>query len=60
MTKQFGKMSRSAHYNAEGIGLGFHICQKLVEQFGGSLLVKSEGEDKGCTVSFSMCMADVT
>lgn len=46
--KPFSKASRKGLKGEKSIGLGLHICQKLVEQHGGSIGVESE-EQKGTT-----------
>ena len=35
--KKFSKLNRSADLNVEGIGLGLHISQKIVELAGGNI-----------------------
>ena len=55
---KFGKLKRTAKQNSEGIGLGLLICKGLVEGSGGSMLVESDGVDKGSTFGFTMRMFD--
>lgn len=54
--KKFGKLKRTAHSNSEGIGLGLMICQKLIQLNGGTIKVRSDGNNKGSMFSFSMAM----
>ena len=51
---RFGKLQRTAEINSEGIGLGLMICQQIVRQSGGTILVLSDGIDLGSTFKFSM------
>lgn len=43
-----------------GTGLGLAICQGIVEQHGGSIEVKSDGEGKGTTVTIRLPAASAT
>ena len=49
----FGKLESSASLNAQGSGLGLHICKKLSEAMGGYITLESEYA-KGTTVTFSI------
>ena len=53
---QFGKLHRTAQMNSDGIGLGLHISQKIVELAGGKIEATSEGVNKGSCFIFSMRM----
>ena len=37
----FGKLSSSSKINTSGIGLGLHICKKIIETFGGKITLES-------------------
>lgn len=53
----FGKLHRTAKINNEGIGMGLMICQNLVKMNGGTISVRSDGEEKGSTFTFTMSMS---
>ncbi len=38
----------------QGIGLGLYICKSIVQNHGGIILVKNNGDGKGATFSFSL------
>ena len=40
--KLFGFLDSSKEINTKGVGLGLHISQKLVKQFGGKIILESE------------------
>jgi signal transduction histidine kinase len=40
--KLFGLLDQTKELNTNGIGLGLHICKKIIEQFGGGITCKSE------------------
>jgi signal transduction histidine kinase len=40
--------------NTQGTGLGLYICKSIVELHGGKIWVKSEGEGKGTSFTFSL------
>lgn len=40
--------------NSEGSGVGLAIVKKLLDQMGGTITVRSEGQGKGCEFSFSL------
>jgi PAS domain S-box-containing protein len=50
----FEQVDGSASRKYQGTGLGLSLTKKLVELHGGSIWVKSEGEGKGSTFSFSI------
>ena len=54
----FGKMERTEAMNAEGIGMGLKICQRIVHKSGGQIKAFSEGENRGATLMFSMKMLE--
>lgn len=56
--QMFGKLKRTASLNNEGIGLGLMICKKLVQLNEGQISLHSDGQNKGCTISFSMKALD--
>ena len=47
---------RSRAIDSEDVGMGLHICKRIVENSGGTISIYSEGENKGTTVSFTMKM----
>ena len=55
----FSQIERTAKVNQEGIGIGLIICQRLVENTGGSISFTSAGENLGASFSFSMHMKPV-
>jgi PAS domain S-box-containing protein len=50
----FEQVEESASRKYQGTGLGLSLTRKLVELHGGRIWVKSEGEGKGSTFSFSI------
>jgi PAS domain S-box-containing protein len=50
----FEQVEGSASRKYQGTGLGLSLTKKLVELHGGKIWVKSEGEGKGSTFSFSI------
>ena len=54
---KFGKLQRTAEMNSEGIGMGLMICQNLVGLNHGTILVHSDGENKGARFTFTMKMS---
>ena len=53
---RFGKLSRTAEMNHEGIGLGLTIVKQIIHQYNGTVQVESAGVNKGSTFSFTMEM----
>lgn len=51
---RFGKLSRTANINHEGIGLGLTIVKSIIEQHDGFVNANSDGEGKGSTISFEI------
>ena len=52
--KHFGKLGSTSDMNHEGIGLGLVIVKKIIEQVGGSIVIKSDGLGKGSAFEFIM------
>jgi len=48
----FEQVESSASLKYQGTGLGLSLTKRLVEMHGGSIWLKSEGEEKGSTFSF--------
>ena len=42
MFKLFGFLNTTQQLNTKGIGLGLHICQKIVQQLGGDIICESQ------------------
>ena len=52
----FGKLTRTAEQNSDGIGLGLTIVKQIVDISGGDISVESEGIGKGSLFIFTMKM----
>src|SRR5205823_3111842 len=50
----FGVFKRLHSSEVSGTGIGLAICRRIVEQYGGSIWVESEGEGKGSTFLFTI------
>ena len=50
----FGKLTRTAEQNSDGIGLGLTIVKQIVDISGGDISVESEGIGKGSLFIFTM------
>ena len=53
---RFEQVDGSTSRQFEGTGLGLALTRSFVELHGGSLWVESEGENKGCTFTFTIPM----
>ena len=51
--KMNGFLKRTEEINTRGIGLGLHICRKLVRKLGGNIICESEWQ-KGSTFTFTV------
>ena len=51
----FGFLKNTRQMNTKGIGLGLFICNKIVQEFDGQIIVKSE-YNKGTRFSFSFVL----
>ena len=56
---RFGKLQRTAAINSEGLGLGLTIVKQIIELYGGSIDVQSEGLGKGSEFSFKLLLDSV-
>lgn len=56
LSKLHKLLTRDGSEDEEGIKMGLGLCSKIVEAFGGSIDVYSEGPSQGSTFSFSMKM----
>jgi signal transduction histidine kinase len=56
--KLFGFLESSSRKNTQGIGLGLYICKKIVEQFEGTIEVKSE-YNQGSEFSFTFMLSEI-
>lgn len=56
---RFGKLTRTANMNQEGIGLGLTIVKNIIESSKGDVRVYSKGIGHGAYFCFSMKMAEV-
>jgi len=54
----FGFLDSTKELNTKGIGLGLHISKMIVEQFGGSIVCKSEW-GHGSTFTFIIAMSEL-
>ncbi len=52
--KAFGKLEDTQMMNPQGIGLGLHVCKKLVEAMGGDISIHSRYLN-GTTITFTIC-----
>ncbi len=57
--RKFSRLDNSyiAASSTGGTGLGLYICKSLVELMKGKIWVKSDGENKGATFSFTLPVA---
>ena len=55
--KRFYRGDESRSRLVPGTGLGLALCKSIVEAYGGSLLVASDGPDKGTTITVSWPVA---
>ena len=51
----FGFLKNTQQMNTKGIGLGLFICNKIVQEFDGQIIVKSEYK-KGTRFTFSFVL----
>jgi signal transduction histidine kinase len=56
--KLFGFLESSKRMNTQGIGLGLYICKKIVEEFGGTIEVKSK-HNEGSEFSFTFMLSEI-
>lgn len=56
--ERFRQADNSYNRHIGGLGLGLAIVQHLVELHGGTVRAESEGQDKGCTFTVTLPVAD--
>ncbi|MCC5928287.1 MAG: PAS domain-containing sensor histidine kinase [Cyclobacteriaceae bacterium] len=52
--KKFGKLSARPTSGERSTGLGLYICKILADLLGGSISARSDGKDKGCSMTLDL------
>lgn len=55
--KLFGYLDQTKELNTKGIGLGLHICRKIICKFGGEIICQSQWQ-KGTTFTFLLPLSE--
>jgi signal transduction histidine kinase len=56
--ERFARTDRARHSGAAGLGLGLYACRGIVTAHGGTIVVTSDGYDRGTTVVVTLPTID--
>jgi signal transduction histidine kinase len=56
--ERFARTDRARHSGAAGLGLGLYACRGIVSAHGGTIVVTSDGYDRGTTVTVTLPTTD--
>ena len=57
---RFARSSRTRQAGIPGLGLGLYACRGIVTAHGGTIVIESDGHDRGTTVTVELPLIDGT